>query len=251
MDVPPTFLGDLETANLATATTLDRPTELAFLSKQETWREILAEITTYAMGVSLRAPGGKLRETLVKAGRTPADYRIREAPRSITPHGGSAYLTEAKRKAAKQPKAETELEITVTFPPILEGDIPALTGALVELMTLNGFEPTGIDEKTGVKTALDLVASFSGVEIDVEEIIEAMYPDAKYKPLVDRTPLMAAQAKQAITQATAPSAPETATGAPPHLPTPRTPHPKRVDAKVGEAAKRLREAAERLKALAQ
>ena len=250
MDVPPTFLGDLDTANLATATTLDRPTELAFISKQEAWREILTEIVTYAMNVSLRAPGGKLREALVAAhpNRKPSEFTVRAAVRPVK----GLRATEAARKRPT-PANDTDLEITVTFPPILEGDLPALTGALVELMTLNGFEPTGIDEKTGVKAALDLVASFSGTDIDVEEIIEQMYPDAKYGKLMDRTPLMAAQAKQAITQATAPPPPapgqEPPTGAPPHPATPRTPHPKRVDAKVGESARKLGEAAARLRAM--
>ena len=36
-------------------------------------------------------------------------------------------------------------EISVVFPPIREGDLPTLMGALVEAITLNGFEAGGKD----------------------------------------------------------------------------------------------------------
>src|SRR6185369_3187941 len=63
LGIPPTFLADLETANLATATTLDRPTELNFLEKQEAWREDLMTIAMYVLRVSGGATSGKLRES--------------------------------------------------------------------------------------------------------------------------------------------------------------------------------------------
>jgi hypothetical protein len=50
--VPETFLSDVSTGNLATATTLDRPTELVFLERQEAWREDLVVISKYVLGIS-------------------------------------------------------------------------------------------------------------------------------------------------------------------------------------------------------
>jgi transketolase len=47
--VPETFLADVSTGNLATATTLDRPTELVFMEKQEAWREDLTIIANGLM----------------------------------------------------------------------------------------------------------------------------------------------------------------------------------------------------------
>ena len=82
MDVPPTFLGDLDTANLATATTLDRPTELAFKHKQEAWREFLTKIILFALNTQVRAPGGKLREALNKNNDV-GKFRFVEAPRHL------------------------------------------------------------------------------------------------------------------------------------------------------------------------
>jgi hypothetical protein len=122
--LPETFFGDASTGSLATAQSLDRPTELKFLEAQERWREILQLIGQYVLDRSLKAPGGKLREARAK-------------------------------KPAKKP-----VTIDVKFPSILEHDIGQRINAIVSAMTLSGFETTGIDEKTGV----GLLLSELGVE---------------------------------------------------------------------------------------
>jgi hypothetical protein len=82
-----------------------------------------------------------------------------------------------------------------------------------------------------MKALLSLVSAYANIEIDVEEVIEEMYPDATYKKLVDRTPLMKFQNEQALTPVpAAPGAEIPGVGAPPHDPGPRKPHPKRIDA---------------------
>ena len=163
-----------------------------------------------------------------------------EAPGSDTASLAAAskeivkQLREAFNAREKAPQKAEEIVINVNWPPIVEGDIPALMGALVEAITLNGFEPTGIDEKTGIKAALSLVSAFANIEIDVEEIIEEMYPEATYKGLTDRTPLMKVQNEQALNPP-APVAPGGETpgiGAAPHPPQARKPHPKKIDAQV-------------------
>jgi hypothetical protein len=203
------FFADISTGNLATATSLDRPTELKFLTDQKQWEESLTRLCTRVVERSKTAPKGKLREA-IKEGKY---------------------------------KADAPIQINVNFPPIVEGDIPALMGALVEAITLNGFEPTGIDEKTGIKAALSMVSAFANIDIDVEEVIEEMYPDATYKPLQDRTPLMKFQNEQALNppDPTAPGAQggEGPTGAAPHAPQARKPHPRKIDASTTESAKVL------------
>lgn len=62
--LPESFFSDMNTSNLATATSLDRPTELNFMEKQEIWREDLITLALYQLRVSARAPSGKLREAL-------------------------------------------------------------------------------------------------------------------------------------------------------------------------------------------
>ena len=170
-DVPETFLADVSTGNLATATTLDRPTELAFMSLQEEWREDLCVIVTYALKNSAKAPNSKFREALNARKTDLKILSIAEAKRKRDKRGNWRYI-----EAAPQPNA---IEVTVTFPSIREGDIPALVTATVEAMTLGnkGGQVTGIDEREGVRHLLTLL----GVE-KADEIVEQMYPDSEYEP---------------------------------------------------------------------
>ena len=146
------------------------------------------------------------------------------------------YITEAQRKT---PKKQTDLEISVVFPPIRQGDLPTLMGALVEAITLNGFEAgNGIDVREGVKAALSLVNSFSNTNIDVEEVIEKLYPESSYAALMDRTPVLKAEQEQALAPppVAGPVLDKPDEGAPPEPSAVRKPHPKKIDAAVGEAA---------------
>lgn len=61
-DIPETMLlGDPSTGNLATATTLDRPTELAFEDRRKMWVGVYTRLCQYVMDASVKAPAGKLR----------------------------------------------------------------------------------------------------------------------------------------------------------------------------------------------
>ena len=168
--VPETFLADVSTGNLATATTLDRPTELGFKSIQEEWREDLCVIVTRALRNSLRAPNGKVREAMVARELDLKIIDIREAKRVRNARGDWRYV-EAKDK---DPEV---MEITVTFPEIREGDIPALVTATVEAMTLanKGGQVTGIDEKAGVRHLYELL----GMD-KADELTEDQYPEDEY-----------------------------------------------------------------------
>lgn len=207
------FFGDLHSGNLATATSLDRPTQLMFEDRQGQWTGTLVRMSQFVLERSLKAPKGRLREAFAER--------------------------------AVQPRI-TDIPINVNWPPIVEGDIPALMGALVEALTLNGFEPTGIDQKTGLKAALSMVAAFANIEIDVEKTIEDMFPDAEYRKLMDRTPQLKFEQEQALVPPPPPPGAGTpgeetpGVGATPHPPMPRKPRPKRV--KTREALRELHRA---------
>src|ERR1035437_9579141 len=170
--VPETFLGDVSTGNLATATSLDRPTEAMIASLQEEWIEDLIVIATYVLSKSLRAASGKLRES---CGGSVVE--IREAAYVRLPNGARKYV-EAKSKTS------TAIEVKVDFPAIREGDIPALIAATVEAMTLQnkGGQIVGIDEKEGIRALGYLVPGIK----DPDEMVERMYPTEgkdKYDPV--------------------------------------------------------------------
>lgn len=191
--VPETFLSDVSTGNLATATTLDRPTELVFLEKQEAWREDLTIIAQYVLSVSKGAAKGKLKEALDRRGLKVSEIEIREAARVMGTDGRMKYRA-AKTRNPKQ------IDVMVTFPAIREGDMNLIVSAIATAMTLNnkGGQIIGIDEKQGVLLLFRTI----GVE-DAEAIVEEMYPEGEYDP--DRTkeelaaPIMPAQPSPAGT----------------------------------------------------
>jgi hypothetical protein len=196
--VPETFLADVSTGNLATATTLDRPTELVFAERQEAWREDLARIAKYVLMNSLGAASGQLKEAMDR--RRASGFVIMERARRLDSRGRMVYVWEKADlsraiEAKKKTKKPEKIQVTVTFPAIREGDLPAVIGALSTALTLNnkGGQIVGIDEKTGILMMLREL----GYE-DAEDLIELMYPTKEYDP--DRTkepeaaPIMPVQA---------------------------------------------------------
>ena len=196
--VPETFLADVSTGNLATATTLDRPTELNFLAKQESWNEDFVRLFRYVLTVAAKAPGSKFREALEKRKAAIDKLAVYESARKRMKDGRWTYEAAAKPQAGK-------IEIQVTFPAIREGDIPALVKAWTDAMTLgnsNG-EVVGIDERAGV---LGLGEAL-GIEQN-QELVNKMYPDDEYDPNRE------AQKQAALDRATAITAAKPAPAAP-------------------------------------
>ena len=87
------FFADISTGNLATATSLDRPTELKFKHDQEIWKEVITRIARF---VAMRNAHGLRKEQLPGSsrqrqeasrylGRLPADHR-RRYPGTIGGH---------------------------------------------------------------------------------------------------------------------------------------------------------------------
>jgi len=96
---PETMYGDASVGTLATATALDRPTELKFKLAQERWKVFLRNITEYAVMKGKEAPGSELR---------------------------------------KLKDTNTQASVIVEFPDILEHDIEKIMKAAVSLFTLDG-----------------------------------------------------------------------------------------------------------------
>lgn len=224
---PETMWGDASVGTLATASSLDRPTELKIADAQERSREFIQRIGKVILEESERAPEGK--------------------------------LSEVKRKTGKKFR---DLEIKVAFPSILEHDIASQVNAIVSAMTLNGFEPTGIDTKLGIGMLMQ--------ELQVEnwqEVLELMYPEDEYDDLMDRTPILAKQEDDALnpplpaapgtggqTGVATPTPAKTAPGQPaaPQAPKPKSAKPRRTaaqqEAMVARAAAALNNAARLLEA---
>ena len=197
--IPESFFADMNTSNLATATSLDRPTELNFREQQGVWEEDLGVLATYQLRKSKGATSGKLREAM------------------------RLTMSEASVSAAPIP------DVVVTFPAIIEADVPARVHAIVEAMTLGSKlgQAAGIDERVGV----GLLNTELGIE-NPQEMLERQYPESEYDP--DRTKV---PAPSPVTPGSMTDVP----GGPPA--NPANPNP---GAQVKETAAALRSAAARL-----
>lgn len=167
LEIPYTILmGDPDMGNLATAKTLDRPTELGMMSRQDVWAEVYRDLGGYAIDWAIRAPGGKL------AGREERDA-----------DGHRIWVLDDTTINGKVVDGAKRRTIQVTFPPILEDDLKARIESIVMAAGTELPSPVLI---------LRLLLQALGVE-DIDEIIEA-FPEEQQKRAAER----AAAAQQAV-----------------------------------------------------
>lgn len=148
--LPESFFGDVSVGTLATAKSLDRPTELQMLSRQMLWADIYRNILDFVILWAVQAPGGAL------AGQVVAE------------DDGTPQVT------VFDPETGEELSTTVdvVFPPILEHDIDALIKATISAATLDGKPLAGTVDG---KTVSRLLLTALGVQ-DVDELVDQLYP---------------------------------------------------------------------------
>jgi hypothetical protein len=157
--MPETFFGDASTGSLATAVSLDRPTELKFKEIQQRWVETLTRILQYVLMVAGQTPGTRMREARAK-------------------------------NPAPQP-----VEIVVKFPAVLEHDIHAMVQAWVDIATNGGRQGIyagGIDRRTVVDGMLAEV----GYE-NRTQLLDKIY-GADYDPKADVEDQRTQQAPQTM-----------------------------------------------------
>lgn len=160
--LPETFFGDASTGSLATAVSLDRPTELKFREIQARWTDILIQILTYVLWVARATPGNEMRKVRI-AQNTQADYQI-----------------------------------VVKFPAVLEHDPAAMVDAWAHVGTLGGR--TGI--LAGVvdrRTIADGMLGEIGLE-NRDKALDDMGYGAGYDPAADIEDQRDKVAPQQLTQ---------------------------------------------------
>lgn len=162
--MPETFYGDASTGSLATAQSLDRPTELKFREIQQRWTDTIKCILEYVVSIAEATPG-KMRE------------------------------------ARQKDPAPQEVQIIVKFPAVLEHDIATMTRSWVDIATLGGRQgiPAGLIDR---RTIADGMLSELGYE-RANELLEKIYGE-KYNPTADVEDQRTQVAPQQITQPTGP-----------------------------------------------
>ena len=140
--LPETFFGDASVGSLATAKSLDRPTELKFLDRQELWRGIFNDILQYAIDQAARSVNGRLAS------------------------GDQVSLgTDGNGE-------EIDRTLDIEFPPLLEHDPVSAMAAVVSAVTLDGKAPAKIFD---LRTIIRWIARAIG-EDDVDALLDALAP---------------------------------------------------------------------------
>ena len=166
---PETFWGDAKAGSLATAKSLDRPTELQIVDRQTLWRDIHQSIFQLVLLWAVKAPEGPLRG-LGRVVREPDGDQVIE--RVVWNEG-------------------VDPNIVISFPPVIEHDIKETIGALVDAQTLSGrSEGDGIPLETAVHQMLVAL----GLE-DVDAVMDLWREDQAERAA--RAEQMAAQMAQA------------------------------------------------------
>jgi hypothetical protein len=148
--LPETYFGDVSVGTLATAKSMDRPTELAMKERQMLWVDIFRDIFRYVMLQAVGAPNGKLSGL---------------GTIETVEDGDEWEEVIAWNKGVN-------LQMDIDFPPILEQDIQAAVQAVVTALTLNGQELQLLDDQIATRLILKAMG-----EDDVDEIMSELFQD--------------------------------------------------------------------------
>lgn len=147
--LPETFYGDVSVGTLATAESLDRPTELSFSSRQQLWKTILRAVCRYALSVMVRAPRSALQGTVeIKDDGTPKIMVRNVDGDMVAP------------------------DIIVEFPPLIEHSTVDMIDAIAKAAPL----------LPDARLIASLMLSALGVA-DIDEVLERMFPPGSEEPV--------------------------------------------------------------------
>ena len=160
---PETFYGDASVGSLATAESLDRPTELKIKDRQTLWSDIHQAILRFVVLQAVKAPAGALRGL---------GQVVRESD-------GEQYMEYVQWQETTDPTTgeptEIDSTIDIQFPAIIATDVQKQIGALKTATTLDGQAPAGTFD---LKTFTRLAAIELGIP-DVDALIDALFPEGE------------------------------------------------------------------------
>ena len=148
-----TFFGDAEVGTLATAKSLDRPTELAMLCRQRLWAEILENVCTYVIEQKARygSVEGLSGEEILD------DWDEVKWIYSDDPETGEPLNT----------------HVAITFPDVVERSVTERVDAVVKAATMGGMGTFAGTLDAEYTTRQILIALG---EKSVEEVMEQLFP---------------------------------------------------------------------------
>lgn len=166
---PETFYGDAKAGSLATAKSLDRPTELKIIDRQTLWEDIHQTIFSFVLLWAVKAPQGPL--------------------------GGMGRVTSERDGDQVIERVEwrdgIEANVDMTFPAVIEHDVREMIGAVIDAQTLNG---RSAGDGIPLETAVQQILTELGLQ-NVDEIMNIWRQDQEER--VARAEKVAAQTQPA------------------------------------------------------
>lgn len=146
LGLPETFFGDVSVGSLATATSLDRPTELNMIDRQTFWHDVLMDILNYVLLWAVKTGNPKIKAQLIPS------------------EDGNGI------EQLKWPKSDFQDIVKITFPAIIEGNVAENVAAVVNAATLGGqLNAEILDPDTLLRMLLTALG-----ETDIEATIDQM-----------------------------------------------------------------------------
>lgn len=158
MGLPETFFGDASVGSLATAQSLNRPTELQFSLRQLFYKDVIGNICSFVVQRKAEYGVGALR------GAWEADD-----------WNGSRFVYADDTGNEDESKRDLPIDTTVNvvFPPLVEDDIKSMVGAVVSSATLDGNPLAGtLDAQYTTKRLLTVLG-----ETDIEDTMAKLFPE--------------------------------------------------------------------------
>ncbi len=157
--LPETFFGDVSVGTLATANSLDRPTELKFRDRQELWKSIVAGLIDYVIDKRALAPG----------------YSALKGSKVLNDEKDGWLVALANDPDTGEP---IDRHVNIDFPSILEHDGGEEVKSIIAAATLEGKTLAGtIDQKTVSRLLLTALG-----QDDIDDLLDLIYPEDGEEP---------------------------------------------------------------------
>ncbi len=171
--IPETILsGNADVGNLATAKTLDRPTELHMRNRQTLWADVFRDILGFVINRATQMTS-KVPETIEVTVRQ--QVPIEKPAPTVNEFGLPVPAPDPGfQEQVSTEQQDTDLSIQVDFPSILERDTNQTVDAIIAAATLSGKTPA---KTMPDRVLVDLLLRALGLNEEVSEILDDMFPD--------------------------------------------------------------------------
>ena len=166
--LPETFFGDASVGSLATARSLNRPTELGFSLRQRMWEIVIETICAYA--IQCKAEVGYTSENSNRPGKLSGEWE-EDAWEELAFY----YDDDTENEDTDKRNEPIDVTVNVDFPPLVEDDQKAQVEAIVSAATLNGNPLAGtLDAEYATERLLRVLG-----ETSIEEVMEKLFPEGE------------------------------------------------------------------------